>query len=72
MMNLSRIKGLRVEKGLTQVKFAKELQLSRNSYALYETGKREIPVDVLIQIVNYFNVSIDYLVCRTDNRRIVK
>ena len=36
-------------------------------YSHYENGKRDIPTDVLIKLADYYNVSVDYLLGRTDN-----
>lgn len=44
-----------------------ELNISQNAISQYETGIREASYDTLIAIADYFNVSIDYLLGRTDN-----
>ena len=46
---------------------AMDLNLSQNSISRYETGEREAGYDTLIVIADYFGVSIDYLLERTDN-----
>lgn len=71
-MDCSRIKGLRAELNMNQEEFAKQIQVSRAAYSLYETGKREMPVDVLLKIAEYFKVSVDYLMGRTDSRKVLK
>ena len=48
----------------------KAVGLSRTAYFRYERGEREPPMSILISLANYFNVSIDYLVGRTDNPEI--
>lgn len=57
-----RLKGLRVDKGLTQEKLAKELSLSRSTIAMYETGKSKPDLTTLQLIASYFDVSVDFLI----------
>jgi len=54
------------------LKLAMDLGLSQNSISRYETGEREADYATLILLANYFNVSIDYLLERTDNPEINK
>ena len=61
-----RLKELRIKKGLSQVKLAMELNIAQNTLSRYETGEREAGYDMLIKIADYFNVSIDYLLGRSD------
>lgn len=65
-MNSLRIvlKELRKEKGITQKEIAKELNITDRTYGHYETGKREPTIDTLINIADYYNISIDILVGR--------
>ena len=63
-----RIKELRREKRVTQLKMALDLHLTQNTISRYETGEREPGIAELIRIADYFSVSIDYLVGRTDER----
>lgn len=62
---MKRLKLLRGEK--TQEKVADDLGLSRRAYSSYETGDREPPKDVLIKLADYFGVSVDYLLERSDS-----
>lgn len=62
-----RLKELREKKGISQLKLALDLHLNQNSISRYETGAREADYDTLIKIADYFGVSIDYLLERTDN-----
>lgn len=62
----SRIKKIRQEKQLTQAEFGKLLNLSESTISLYESGKRQPEYDTLIKIAELFDVSIDYLLGRTD------
>jgi len=66
-MNLKKI---RKEKGISQLKLALDLNTSQNTISRYETGEREPGICELIKIADYFNVSIDYLVGRTENPKI--
>lgn len=62
-----RLKALRKERGVSQVKLAMDLNLSQNTISRYETEVREADYKTLIMLADYFNVSIDYLLERTDN-----
>ncbi|WP_026021279.1 helix-turn-helix domain-containing protein [Paenibacillus senegalensis] len=62
----SRIAQLRKARGLTQMQLSEALDISRASLALYEQNRREPDSSMLTKLSNYFNVSIDYLVGRTD------
>lgn len=65
----SRIKKLREEKGLTQRQFADRFQISPSTIALYEVGKRTPDADTLSKLATFFDVSVDYLLGRTNVRR---
>lgn len=62
-----RLKELRKKKNISQLKLALDLNMNQNSISRYETGKVEADYKTLIAIANYFDVSIDYLLERTDN-----
>ncbi|AEM79783.1 helix-turn-helix domain-containing protein [Thermoanaerobacter wiegelii] len=63
-----RLKELRKEKNLTQEDLAKILGISRSTIAGYETERKEPDYETLKKIADFFNVSIDYLLGRTDIR----
>lgn len=65
-MYLKRLKDLREDNDLTQKDVSKILKISRPQYSLYETGKRDIPVDLLSTLAKYYKTSIDYIVGLTD------
>lgn len=65
-----RLKELRKSKGISQLKLAMDLNANQNTISRYETGEREPGIGELIKIADYFNVSIDYLLERTDNPHI--
>ncbi len=65
-----RLRLLRKQRKISQLKLAMDLGMSQNNISRYETGEREADYRTLIMIANYFNVSIDYLLERTDNPEI--
>ncbi len=62
-----RIKDLREDNDLNQKDIADLLQTSQSYYAQYENGHRQIPIDRLIILADFYHVSLDYLTGRTDN-----
>ena len=68
-MNLLRLKEIREDKDLLQKDIAKILNITQVQYSRYETGLRLIPLDKLNILADFYNVSLDYLVCRTDERK---
>ncbi len=68
-MYLKRLRDLREDKDKYQVDIAKYLKITRQQYSLYETGKRDIPIDLLNMLADYYNTSIDYIVDRTDEKK---
>ena len=67
-----KLKELRKEKGISQLKLAMDLSMNQNTISRYETEERQADYDTLIKIADYFNVSIDYLLGRTENRTFFK
>lgn len=67
MVSFFRLKELRKKRRISQVALAMELNLNQNSISRYETGEREADYATLIALADYFNVSIDYLLGRTEN-----
>lgn len=64
----SRLRRLRERKGMTQKDIANHFQLGESTVSMYEQGKREPDFDLLERIADYFEVSTDYLLGRTDQR----
>ncbi|MBR3817851.1 MAG: helix-turn-helix transcriptional regulator [Clostridia bacterium] len=62
-----RLKELRISRGISQLKLALDLNMNQNSISRYETGVRQADYETLIAFADYFNVSVDYLLERTDN-----
>ena len=67
-----RLKELRRSKGISQLKLAMDLNTNQNTISRYETGEREPGILELIKIADYFNVSVDYLLERTNNPNMQK
>lgn len=63
-----RIKDLREDADLTQRQIAEYLHIKQNTYSQYETGQRQIPIEVLVRLARLYGTSIDYLVGETNNR----
>ena len=69
---MRRLKELREKRGISQLKLAMDLGLTQNSVSRYESDMREADYKTLIALADYFNVSIDYLLERTDNTSIAR
>ena len=61
-----RLKDIRTERGISQLKLAVDLNMNQNSISRYENGVREADYNTLITFADYFHVSLDYLLERTD------
>ena len=66
---MNRLKDLREDKDLLQKDIAKYLNMSQTGYSKYEVGTNDIPTEILIKRADYYNTSIDYLLCLTDERK---
>lgn len=66
---MNNIRKLRKEKNLTQKELAKILNVSDRSVGFYETGERDPDTETLNKLANFFNVSIDYLLGRTEIKK---
>lgn len=71
-MKFQRIQDLRIDSDLSQKKIGEILHISQRSYSHYETGARNIPIEMLIRLADYYDTTIDYLVGRTDNKEPIK
>ena len=67
-----RLKELRKSRGISQLKLAMDLSMNQNSISRYESGAREADYATLIKFADYFGVSIDYLLERTDNPKMAE
>ena len=63
-----RLKKLRKERNISQLKLALDLNMNQNSISRYENGEREADYETLIKFADYFGVSLDYLLGRTENK----
>ena len=63
-----RLKALRQEKNTTQRAIANYLNITDTAYGFYEQGKNYPNMDILIRLADYFEVSLDYLVGRSEKR----
>lgn len=64
-----RIKELREDNDLTQAQIASILKCTQSSYSKYEKGKRNIPYQYLIMLADFYDVSLDYLMGRSDKMK---
>lgn len=62
-----RIRNLREDKDMNQTSIAKILGMSQTGYSKYETGENDIPTAILIKLADFYNVSVDYILERTNN-----
>lgn len=62
-----RLRDLREDKDLTQTKLAEMLYIHKTTYVRYESGERELPFNVAIQLADFYDVSLDYLAGRSNN-----
>ena len=67
-MQYIRIRNLREDMDMTQTDMAKVLLISQRTYSYYESGGHDIPTEVLVRIADFYQVSVDYLLNRTDKR----
>lgn len=65
-----RLRELRKARRITQVRLAMELNMSQNTVSRYESGEREPGIAELIKIADYFDVSVDYMLGRTENPKV--
>ena len=67
-----RIVNLRKDRGLYQKQIAKLLNTNQNTVSNIEKNQRELKIDEVIKLANFFDVSTDYLLCLTDDKRPVE
>ena len=67
-----RLRELREQKGLSQLRVAMDLNMNQNCISRYETGVREADYKTLILFADYYQVSIDYILGRTDKKEMNK
>jgi transcriptional regulator with XRE-family HTH domain len=69
IMRFENIRNLRIDGGYTQKQIAQELGISQNTYSQYEIGVLNYPVDALIKLADFYGVSVDYLLGRTNTKQ---
>ena len=67
IMQFKNLRGIREDRDIKQKDIAKYLNVSQNTYSQYETGVISLTAEVLIKLADYYKVSIDYLLDRTNN-----
>ena len=67
-MYIKRVREIREDNDLLQKDIAKILNITTQQYQLYESGKRDFPVDLLIEFSKYFEISLDYIVELSNNK----
>ena len=65
-LKYERIRNIRIDRDLTQKKVAEFLHVKRNTYCQYETGVINYPLDIVVRLAEFYDVSVDYLVELTD------
>ena len=63
-----RLKKLRKERNISQLKLALDLNMNQNTISRYENTERQADYETLIKFADYFNVSLNYLLGRTEDK----
>ena len=71
-MQFRNLREIRENNNVRQKDIATYLNVSQNTYSQYETGIISLTAEVLIKLADYYNVSIDFLLDRTDNPKLQK
>lgn len=64
-----RIRDLREDKDFTQEQLGEAIGVSQRTYAYYESGQRMLPPQILCALADFYHVSVDYLLERTDEKK---
>ena len=64
----TRIRDLREDRDLTQTDISKILNISQVAYSYYELNKRNIPIETLCKLADFYKVSVDYILYRTEEK----
>lgn len=68
-MVFENIRNLREDNDKTQKELANYLNITQTNYSKYELGKVNIPIEVFIKLADYYDVSVDYLLGRTTQKK---
>ena len=66
-MRYKNLRGIREDRDVKQREIAAYLNVSQNTYSQYETGQRQLPIDCLIKLAQYFETSTDYILELTND-----
>ena len=66
------LRALREDRDIRQRTIAEYLNVSQNTYSQYENGVISLTAEMLIKLADYYGVSVDYLLDRTDNPKMIK
>lgn len=67
ILKYKRIRELREDRDYTQSEIGKKINISQRTYAYYESGERMVPPNVLSALADFYDVSVDYILERTNN-----
>ena len=65
-----RIRDLREDNDMNQTQIATYLGMSQTGYSKYVTGESDVPTSILIKLADYYDVSVDYILGRTNNKKL--
>ena len=66
---MHRLKELREDSDIKQETLATYLHIKQNTYSQYENGQRQLPVEILIELAKFYNVSTDYILGLTNEAK---
>ena len=66
VLKYQRIRDMREDRDLSQEDIARYLNIRQNTYSRYETSERNIPLEIIGELADYYGTSVDYLMGRTD------
>lgn len=72
MEKYDRIRSLREDADLTQERVGAAINVPQRTYAYYESGQRMIPPRVLCALADFYHVSVDYILGRTDKKKLCR
>ena len=71
-MQYRNLRGIREDRDIKQREIAEILNVSQNTYSQYENGVISLTADVLVKLADFYGVSVDYLLDRTNNPKMQK
>ena len=69
VLKFERIRNLRIDSGYTQQHIAELLNIKQNTYSQYELGVLNYPIEALLKLADFYGVSVDYLLGRTNVKK---